>query len=64
MRNVTELREELVNAYSDLKNKKLDVQTVKALVAISNSMLKSSSQELDYNKFLGKRTKINFLENE
>ena len=61
MKNTTELRNEMVTLYEDLKSKKVDVQTVKAGVAISNSMLKSASLEADYNKFLGKRDVIEFL---
>tara|TARA_R110002049_G_scaffold178728_1_gene345825 strand:+ start:53 stop:253 length:201 start_codon:yes stop_codon:yes gene_type:complete len=61
MKNTTELREELVQSFNDLKKDKIDVQKAKAFVALSNSMLKSVSTEADYNKFLGKRTEIDFL---
>ena len=61
MQNTTELRNELTKSFNDLKEKKTDVTTVKALVAITNNVLKSAYIEADYNKFLGLRTEIKFL---
>ena len=61
MRNTTDLRNELIIVFNDLKSRKLDTGTAKAFVAISNSILKSASVEADYNKFLSKKEEIDFL---
>ena len=61
MKNTTELRNELLNVFKDLKNRKIDVSSAKAMVGISNSILKTATSEADYNKFLGEKTQIEFL---
>ena len=61
MTNTTDLRKELVNVFKQLKSRKIDVSTAKTFVGVSNSILKSASVEADYNKFLGKKSEIEFL---
>jgi len=61
MKNTTDLRNELINVFEDLKKRKIDVGSAKTMVAVSNSILKSASVEADYNKFLGSKDKIEFL---
>lgn len=61
MENTTELRKELVQVFTKLKNRKIDTQAAKAFVGISNSILKSAATEADYNKFLGEKAEIKFL---
>ena len=61
MKNTTDLRNELVNVFKDLKGRKIDCGAAKAMVMVSNSMLKSVGIEADYNKFLGKKDEIEFL---
>lgn len=62
MKNTTDLRNELIKTFADLKKRKIDTTSAKAMVAVSNSILKSASLEADYNKFLGSKSKIGFLE--
>jgi len=61
MKNTSELRDEMVQLVSDLREKKVDVQTAKAIVASTSIMLKSTSLELEQNKYLGIRKPIEFL---
>tara|TARA_R110000764_G_scaffold228165_1_gene318540 strand:- start:717 stop:923 length:207 start_codon:yes stop_codon:yes gene_type:complete len=61
MKNTTDLRDELIAVFSDLKKRKIDVGSAKTMVAVTNSILKSASVEADYNKFLGNKDEINFL---
>jgi Na+-transporting NADH:ubiquinone oxidoreductase subunit NqrC len=61
MKNTTELRQELVEVFTKLKTRKIDTGAAKAMVAISNSILKSAGVEADYNKFLGQKDAIEFL---
>jgi hypothetical protein len=62
MKNTTELRTQLVDVFTKLKTRKIDVTTAKALIGVSNSILKSASSEADYNKFIGAKSPIQFLE--
>ena len=62
MENVSKLREEMVEVFKNLKARKIDVHQAKAFVGVSNSILKTASIEADYNKFLGEKKKIKFLE--
>lgn len=64
MRNVKELRDELVTVFSLVKEGKMDVGQGKTLVATSNAMLKSAQLELEHSKLIGKTKVIKFLETE
>lgn len=61
MRNTTELRNEMVKVFNDLKGRKIDTTSAKTMVLVSNSILKSAAIEADYNKFIGQKTEIEFL---
>jgi len=61
MKNTTDLRGELISAFADLKARKIDVTAAKAMIGLGNSILKTATAEADYNKFLGKKTEIEFL---
>jgi len=64
MKNVKELRNELVNVFKEVKEGRMDVGQGKTLVATSNAMLKSAQLELEHQKLLGKTKTIKFLETE
>ena len=61
MKNTTDLRNEMVKVFNDLKDRKTDTSSAKTMVMVSNSILKSAAIEADYNKFMGKKTEIDFL---
>lgn len=61
MKKTTALRDELVDVFKDLKKRKIDVGSAKAMVALGNTIIKTASVEADYNKFLGKKDEIKFL---
>lgn len=61
MKNTSELRKEMIEVFQDLKNRKIDTKAAKTMVAVSNCILKSTSIEADYNKFLGRKDEIDFL---
>ncbi len=54
MKNTTDLRNELVKVFKDLKARKIDTGAAKAIIGLSNSILKTATSEADYNKFLGR----------
>lgn len=62
MNNVTELRSELIKVFTGVKAKKMETGIAKTLVAASNSIIKTVKSELEYNKHLGVKKKIKFLE--
>jgi hypothetical protein len=61
MNNASDLRKELISLYNDLKSGKIDVKSAKALVSVSNCLLKSAAIEAEYNKFLNEKTEMEFL---
>lgn len=64
MKNVKELRDELVKVFYDVKEGRCEVSSGKTLVATSNAMLKSAQLELEHSKLVGKKKIIKFLETE
>jgi len=62
MKNTTELRDELVQTLKKLKDRKLDIQTAKTIVGISNALLKSASLEMEHSKMTGDIKDIKFLQ--
>ena len=61
MKNTTELRDELLSVFADLKTRKIDIQSAKAMVAVSNVIIKTAAEEASYNKFLCRKVEIEFL---
>tara|TARA_R110000851_G_C12817022_1_gene539118 strand:- start:40 stop:234 length:195 start_codon:yes stop_codon:yes gene_type:complete len=61
MKNVSKLRDELSIVFEQLKDNKLDIQQAKAIVAASNSMLKSAQLEMEHSKMTGSSKTIEFL---
>ena len=60
MKNTTELRDSLTGVFADLRNETLEVQRAKALIATSNSMLKSLQLEMEHSKMIGSKKAIKF----
>jgi len=63
MKNVTELRNDLMSVYEQTKSGETDNQTAGVLANIAGKIIKSTAVELSYNqfkKYAGK--KIKFLE--
>ena len=61
MKNTTDLRDELIRAYDELKNRKIDIATAKAMIGFSNAMMKTVSQEAEYHKMTKSKNPIEFL---
>lgn len=62
MKNVKELRDELIESFNDLKSGKIKAKDAKELTNISGKILMSAKIELDYNKYLDRKEVIDFLE--
>jgi hypothetical protein len=64
MKNVSEMRVELSEIFEGLKKNDLDVKQAKAMVAATNSMLKSALLEMEHSKMIGSSKEIKFLKTE
>lgn len=64
MKNVKELRNELVKVFNQVKDGSMDTSQGKTLVATSNAMLKSAQLELEHSKLCGIKKEIEFLKTE
>ena len=61
MKNVKELRDELVSIFEDVKCDRLDLEKAKVLVSASNSMIRGAGLELEHSKFTSNKNTIEFL---
>lgn len=62
MQNIKQLRESLTENYTKMVKKKLPVATGKELANTAGKILSSCKVELEYNKIMGIKKKIDFLE--
>jgi 5S rRNA maturation endonuclease (ribonuclease M5) len=62
MRNITELRNELVSLFDQLKGNTIDQKTAKEMNSTAGKIIGSAKLELDYNKQIKNNKKIDFLE--
>lgn len=63
MKNVTELRNDLMEVYTQTKGNVVDNQTAGILANIAGKIIKSAAVELSYNQFKKyAQKKIEFLE--
>jgi hypothetical protein len=61
MKNVEELRKELLNVYSQTEKDLIPLTKAKTMTNIASKVLSTASLELNYNKFIGNQKKIDFL---
>lgn len=62
MQNIKQLRESLTRNYEQMTKKKLPIQTGKELANTAGKILSSCKVELEYNRTMGYKKKIDFLE--
>jgi hypothetical protein len=62
MKNIEELRDSLLESFDDLKSGKLKTKDAKEITNMAGKIILSSKVELDYNKFMGNKNKVDFLE--
>jgi hypothetical protein len=60
--NIKDLRDSLLESLEQLKTGKLKVKDAKEITNISGKIILSAKVELDYNKFLNLKRKIDFLD--
>lgn len=62
MQNIKQLRESLVNNYSEMKEGKMGLKTGKELANTAGKIINSLKVELEYNSLMGNKKKIDFLD--
>lgn len=62
MKNIKDLREELIDLFDLLKEGKIKTRDAKEIINCSGKIILSAKTELDYNKYIGKKVQIDFLE--
>lgn len=63
MKNVTDLRNDLIEVYKETKSGETDNQTAQVLANIAGKIIKSACLELSYNQFKKySKKKVKFLE--
>jgi hypothetical protein len=60
--NIKDLRDQLLQSFSDLQSGKLKTKDAKELTNMSGKIILSAKVELDYNKFMKLGRKIDFLD--
>jgi len=62
MMNVTELRNDLIKVYDDLKNGKIGISEAKERANISGKIISTAKTQMEYNKMTGNnKNEIAFL---
>jgi hypothetical protein len=64
MKNIEQLRESLSDNYTRIKAGKMGLNIGKELANTAGKILNSCKVQLEYNTLMGKKNKIDFLENE
>ena len=61
--NVTELRDDLIEVYQDLKDGKIGIQEAKEQANVSGKIISSAKVQMEYNKMTGNnKNSIAFLD--
>ena len=62
MKNIKELRNDLIENYEKMKTNEMRLKTGKELANVAGKILTSIKLELDYNKLIESKKRIKFLE--
>ena len=63
MKNVKELRDDLVGLYGDLKSGKIGISEAKGRANVAGKIMSTAKTQMEYNKMTGNnKNKIKFLE--
>lgn len=62
MQTINDLTEDLKKLYQEAREGKIDHKEVKDLANVAGKLLKSAGLKLEYNKYIGDDSTIDFLE--
>ena len=60
IKNIKELREDLLNKYEETKTTK-EIEKLSTFTATASAIIRSAKTELDYNKYQNDKSEIDFL---
>jgi predicted ABC-class ATPase len=62
MKNVVELRNEMIKTYKELRSGKIGIREAKEYANVCGKVLASAKLQMEYNQFTKAETRIDFLE--
>jgi hypothetical protein len=62
IKNVKDLRDELIDVYTQLRSGELGIREVKERANVAGKIIASAKIQLEYNMFIKSGSKIEFLE--
>jgi hypothetical protein len=62
MENITQLRDDLLKQYESIVDGSVDLKTAKEIANTAGKIISSAKVQLEYNNYVGEKTKIAFLE--
>ena len=60
--NITDLRIEMLDLFEKVKNNEVDLKTAKEMSNIAGKVIGNAKAQLEYNKFVGTKSKIAFFQ--
>jgi hypothetical protein len=63
MNNITELREQLAEVFTELRNGEIEAKNVSELANLAGKMINSAKVQLEYHALRGVQPSIPFLDN-
>lgn len=62
MKNIKNLRDEMVSVFEDIKSDKIDLKKARELTNAAGKILNTVKTQIMYNQLMDKKEKIDFLE--
>lgn len=62
MKNISELRKEMIDVFNDVKSDRIDLKKAKELTNAAGKVINSVKVQITYNQIMDRKEKIDFLE--
>lgn len=59
---VTDLRDDLIKVYDQLRSNEIGMSEAKGLANVAGKILSTGKSQMEYNKMVGSKNRINFFE--
>lgn len=59
--NITELRNDLLRVYEDLREKKIGISEASEAANVAGKIINTAKAQLEYNKWAGSKASIKFM---
>jgi len=61
IKNITQLRDDMIKAYQQLRDKQIGLAEVKELSNMAGKIVSNAKAQLEYNRYAGSKSEIKFL---